>query len=82
MTYFDEQCKARREEAKSMVIYNGQLKIHYNNGTIDFESGGIRVLRVTHLPDPIPAGSSINLVALPALTSYTPQELEPEHELP
>lgn len=66
------QHEEEKERAKSMVIYNGQLKIHYENGTIDFESGGIRVLRITHLPTPIPPGASIDIVAIRNVTSYTP----------
>jgi hypothetical protein len=69
---------------KITEAYQGELEIDYKNGVVTFKTrvGRIRLLRVTHLPDPIPAGMSIDLVALPALTSYTPQELEPEHELP
>jgi hypothetical protein len=59
----------------TIKIYNGQLKIDYDNGTVDFEWHNIRLLRVTHLPDPVPDNVSIDLVALPALTSYTTIEV-------
>lgn len=51
------------------------LQIDRDNGVITVMSHGVRILRVTHLPDPIPANTSIDIVALPALTSYTPLNL-------
>jgi len=51
---------------------SGQLIVDRENGVIIFEVEGIRLLRITHLPDPIPDGISVDLVALPALTSYNP----------
>lgn len=59
----------------------GRLIVDRDNGVITFEVEGVRLLRITHLPDPIPAGTSIDLVALPALTSYTPlQPVAPKNE--
>jgi len=52
--------------------YWGTLDIDHVNGVVTFTFNGRRLLRITHLPDPIPAGKTIDLVALEALTSYTP----------
>jgi hypothetical protein len=68
--------EAAKAKDKSRVTYQGVLEIDYDNGTIIFTSGGIRVFRVTHLREPIPKGVSIDIVALDALTSYTPMEVE------
>jgi hypothetical protein len=57
------------------VPLSGQLIVDRDNGVIIFEAEGVRLLRITHLPDPIPDGISIDLVALPALTSYNPVDL-------
>ena len=54
-------------------VHEGALYIDTNNGVISFlDKAGNRLLRVTHLPDPIPANTSIDIVSIPALTSYTP----------
>jgi hypothetical protein len=54
------------------TAYQGELDIDARNGVITFTTkNGQRLLRITHLPDPIPAGTTIDLVALEALTSYT-----------
>lgn len=50
---------------------NCLFQIDRDNGVITVTSHGIRLLRITHLPDPIPANTSIDIVSLPALTSYT-----------
>jgi hypothetical protein len=55
---------------------SGQLVVDRENGVITFYVEGVRILRITHLPDPIPNGVTIDLVALPALTSYTPMQTE------
>ena len=51
--------------------YQGTLDIDRANGVVTFTFNGRRLLRITHLREPIPAGKSIDLVALDALTSYT-----------
>lgn len=58
--------------------FRGELQIDRANGVIEFHTwnGQVRLLRITHLPDPIPPGTSIDLVALKALTSYTPAASE------
>lgn len=54
--------------------YRGELQIDHKNGVIEFFTWDrqVRLLRITHLPEPIPAGTYVDLVALEALTSYTP----------
>jgi hypothetical protein len=58
------------------TTYQGVLEINYKDGTITFHSGGICVLRITHLRTPIPRGMSVDLVAIGQVTSYTPMEVE------
>jgi len=70
-----DEAKAR---AKSRVAYQGVLEINYTEGVITFTSGGIRVLRITHLRTPVHKGTSVDLVALDNLTSYAPL-VEPHH---
>jgi hypothetical protein len=68
--------EADKAAAKSRQILKGHLEIDLHNGVATFMSGGFRILRITHLPDPIPPNVSIDIVAVEALTSYTPlQEL-------
>ena len=71
--------EAVKAEAKTKQILKGHLEIDLANGTATFTSGGFRVLRITHLPDPVPQNVSIDIVALPALTSYTPIRVEVKH---
>lgn len=58
---------------------NCLFQIDRDNGVITVSSHGIRLLRITHLPDPVPQNVSIDIVALPALTSYTPIRVEVKH---
>lgn len=65
------------------TAYQGELDIDARNGVITFTTkNGQRLLRITHLPDPIPAGTTIDLVALEALTSYTKIEWYQEAPTP
>jgi hypothetical protein len=64
--------EAAKQEAKRKLILQGHLHIDYDQGTATFVSGGITVLRVTHLPTPVPPNVSIDLVAIRNVTSYTP----------
>lgn len=58
---------------ESTTIMNGELRIDNVNGVATFTDGwGAVILRVTHLREPVPANTKIDLVALDALTSYTP----------
>ena len=51
----------------------GHLSIDADNGTAEFRDGhGNTILRVTHLPTPVPPDVMIDLVAIRNLTSYTP----------
>lgn len=53
--------------------YEGHLHINPDDGVIFFMSKeGHRILRVTHLPTPIPDHMAIDLVAISNVTSYTP----------
>lgn len=70
--------KAAKAEAKMKQVLQGHLEIDRANGVATFTCGSFRILRVTHLPDPIPPNYSIDIVALPALTSYTPMEQQTE----
>jgi hypothetical protein len=64
------------------IRYQGTLVIDHSNGIAIFHNqDGARILRVTHLPDPIPVNTIIDLVSLPALTSYT-STTEPVMSLP
>lgn len=57
----------------SEYAYDGRLWIDTDNGVATFTTrDGTRILRITHLPDPAPQNVSIDIVALQALTSYTP----------
>lgn len=56
-----------------MPEYEGTLYIDPDNGVVKFETRtGVRLLRVTHLLEPIPTDSAIDLVAISNVTSYTP----------
>jgi hypothetical protein len=56
---------------------NGELRIDLINGVITFHDGwNMMILRVTHLPEPIPSNVLIDIVALSNLTSYTPLQGE------
>lgn len=57
-------------EIGNKITYSGELSIDYDNGIITFTSQDTRILRVTHLP--LPIGVTIDMVALPELTSYGP----------
>lgn len=67
-------------------VYEGALYIDTEKGVVSFlTKDGHRLLRITHLPTPIPAGIGIDLVSILNLTSYTPivqaelgRELGPE----
>jgi hypothetical protein len=62
------------------------LEIDQDTGIATFTTRGlvhgspIRVLRVTHLPVPVPEGVSIDLVAIRNVTSYTPLEISEQDE--
>ena len=58
--------------SKDEYAYDGRLWIDHINGTVVFTSGGVKILRVSHLREPIPDGVMIDIVALDNLTSYTP----------
>ena len=51
---------------------NCLFQIDRDNGVITVTSHGVRLLRITHLPDPVPQDVSIDIVAIENLTSYTP----------
>lgn len=52
---------------------DGELTIDHETGTITFKTAlDIRLLRITHLPTPIPDNVMIDLVAIKNVTSYTP----------
>jgi hypothetical protein len=60
--------------------YHGILTINEDDGTAIFTTSpnSTVLLRVTHLPDPVPPNSMIDMVSLAALTSYHPvTKLEP-----
>src|SRR5580765_3965944 len=58
---------------ESVTTLNGVLRIDRLNGLIIFNDGWNRtILRVSHLPEPIPDNVMIDIVALKNLTSYTP----------
>jgi hypothetical protein len=58
---------------KNSNVYEGALYIDTDKGVITFLSKeGQRILRVTHLPTPIPDNVMIDMVSLPNLKSYTP----------
>lgn len=64
--------------SQSHTVMNGNLVIDNVNGTAEFNDGwGQTIIRVTHLPTPIPHNILIDLVAIRNVTSYTPiQEQE------
>jgi hypothetical protein len=65
------------ELTESIITMNGELRIDQLNGLITFSDGWHRmVLRVSHLPEPVPADVMIDIVALINLTSYTPLQGE------
>jgi hypothetical protein len=64
-------------EAK-VVRYSGELIIDHENGTIQFLQYGSTLLNITHLAVPVPINRSIEIVALPALTSYNPKNWMPD----
>lgn len=51
--------------------YPGNLHIDYNAGTIEFRQYDYVLLRITHVPVPIPRTVTIDIAAISALTSYT-----------
>jgi hypothetical protein len=61
--------------------YEGELVIDHDNGVVTFSQGSDPVdgeailLRVTHLPTPVPDNVYIDLVAIRNVTSYTPLAL-------
>jgi hypothetical protein len=58
---------------ESRVYTDGELHIDLINGTATFRDHfGAIILRVTHLPTPVPSNVSIDLVAIRNVTSYTP----------
>lgn len=65
------------ELVDSIITMNGMLRIDLLNGLVTFHDGWHRVvLRVSHLPEPVPAEVLIDVVALNNLTSYTPLQGE------
>lgn len=61
----------------SIITMNGMLRIDLLNGLVTFHDGWNRVvLRVTHLPEPVPQDVLIDITALNNLTSYTPLQGE------
>lgn len=52
--------------------YNGILHVDTDKGIATFVHDKGRLLRVTHLPTPIPDDASIDVVAIGNITSYTP----------
>ena len=51
--------------------YNGTLHVDTDKGIAIFTHDKGRLLRVTHLPVPIPEDVSIDVVAISNITSYT-----------
>jgi hypothetical protein len=56
------------------VEFHGKLVINPEEGTAQFLQYGIVMLNITHLPTPVPLRKGIELVALPALTSYVDRD--------
>ena len=53
-------------------VHEGALYIDVERGVVSFiDKNGGRLLRVTHLPTPIPPGMAIDVVAIQQVTSYT-----------
>lgn len=71
---------------ESQTMMNGELIIDHENGVATFKDGwGRTILRVTHLPTPVPLDVGIDLVAIRNVTSYTPltmRELAPPIGIP
>jgi hypothetical protein len=63
----------------TITRHDGTLEINPEEGTIKFIQYGTIILNITHLRTPIPPNMTIELVALPALTSYQPHP-RGEHE--
>lgn len=63
-----EEAKRKLGESKT---FNGKLRIDFDEGMIIFTDGVI-LIRITHLRTPLPHDGIIDIVALAALTSYTP----------
>lgn len=61
---------------------NGLLQIDRENGIITFSSQGITILRITHLPTPIPTNVVIDVVAVNKLTGYIPSYRPSEYIAP
>ena len=57
---------------RNYVVIDGRLMIDFDAGTIIFTNEGVVMLRITHLKPPLPHDGIIDIVALAALTSYTP----------
>jgi hypothetical protein len=65
--------------SENSTIIDGELFIDADRGTAEFKDGlGRVILRVTHLPTPIPPNIMIDLVAIRNVTSCTP--LNPQDE--
>ena len=59
----------------SKTSMNGELTIDNLNGIILFKDGwGATILRITHLPTPVPGNVMIDMTAIAQVTSYTPIE--------
>lgn len=62
---------------ESTTMMNGELVIDHVNGVATFKDGwGRPILRVTHLPRPVPFDVGIDLVAISNITSYTPLSMQ------
>lgn len=53
---------------------NGILHVNNITGTITFTDDEGQILRITHIKEPVPRGTKIDMVALEHLTSITPIE--------
>jgi hypothetical protein len=54
-------------------IHEGALYIDREQGVISFlDNDGNRLLRITHLPTPVPPNIMVDVTAIRNLTSYTP----------
>jgi hypothetical protein len=64
--------EANKEGQSNMEVvkYEGTLEIDHETGTARFIQSGVPLLNITHLTTPVPFGRIIEIVALPALTSY------------
>lgn len=62
------------------IVTDGQLYIDTDLGTLTFiDTDSSLILRVTHLPTPIPDDVMIDLVAVHHITSYTPLQSGEQH---